>query len=254
MKIVAVVPVRMNSARLPGKVMMPILGQPMLGHLLDRVRNCPLLDEIVVSTSVEVENDCIEEYCKQQDILVFRGSEDDVLDRLLHACLWRKAEAGVMIFGDGPLIDPQIITQVVKCFLKEDRYDLVGNDIMTSWPPGMEVETFNVSALCDAARRCTDREIREHGTLFIRQNPKVYTLHNVEAPPGLCRDNLSFEVDVYSDFQAIEKILVYFKGRVDISLQELICFMDDHPEVVASTSNVPRRWEKFREKGNGNRC
>jgi len=248
MRTIAVIPVRMNSERLPGKVMAPVQGQPLLGYLLSRVQRCSALDNVVIATSTNTENDCIEIYCNQKRVPVFRGSEEDLLDRILQALLWRKADAGVLVFGDGPLIDPQIISQAVSVFHANSCYDFVGNDLTTTWPPGMEVEVFKVSALADAAQRCHDPQIREHGTLFIRQNPEIFQLYNLEAPTEMSRSDLSFEVDVMEDLQVVEVLLRQFSGSADGSLEELICFMDENPQLIAGTQQIERRWKKYRCK------
>ncbi len=243
----AVIPARMGSERLPGKVMASIGGQPLLGHLLDRVLRCTVLDDVVVATSTNSENNCIEAFCSQRGVTVFRGAEEDVLDRLLQALLWRGAETGVLVFGDGPLIDSYIINEAVSFFYANPGYDLVGNDLLTTWPPGMEVEVFKVGALVDAAGRCQDPQIREHGTLFIRQHSEMYSLFNLTAPEELSRPDLSFEVDVVEDMQVIETLLKEFQYEQDVSLKELIHYMDKHPRLSLLTSKVERRWKRHRQ-------
>lgn len=246
MKVVAVILVRMNSSRLPGKVMRPVLGTPLLGHLLDRVERCTVLDEIVVATTTGSDNDLIQSYCDQRSISVFRGSESDVLGRLLQALEWRNAQIGVLIFGDCPLIDPEIITEIVSISKRYDKYDFVSNDLSTSWPPGMEVEVFKVSALADSACRCEDPVLREHGTLYMRQNPDIYHLYNVYAPPHLCRQDLSLEVDVVEDLEVIEAILTAFNGYDDVKLEDIIHYLNEHPTIAARNSHIERRWKQFR--------
>lgn len=247
MKTVAVIPARTSSSRLPGKVMAPVLGKPLLGHLLDRVQCCSVLDEIVVATSIGSDNDTIEAYCDKRGVLVFRGSEFDVLDRLVQALEWREARIGVLVFGDCPLIDPAIITQTVLFFESQDKYDFVSNDFSTTWPPGMETEVFTVSALADSARRCTDASMREHGTLFLRQHPDLYRVHNLSAPPHLHRPELFLEVDVAEDLEVIEAILTAFEGRADITLEEIIGYMDQNSVLAARNYDVARRWKQYRD-------
>lgn len=246
MKCVAVIPVRMGSSRLPGKVMTPILGKPLLGYLLDRIGRCELVDEIVVATSTGKDNDIIATYCRQRNIEVFRGSESDVLDRVVQALIWRKAEIGVLVFGDCPLIDPEIITQTVSHFLSKGELDFVSNDLSTTWPPGMEVEVFKVAALEDSASRCDDAGIREHGTLYMRQNPNLYQLHNLEAPLRYRRPDLSLEVDVAEDLDVIKTILTVFGGRSDMTLSEIISYLERHPSLAARNRDVTRRWRQYR--------
>lgn len=247
MRIVAVIPARMGSGRLPGKVLLPVLGKPLLGHLIDRVRMCLSIDEVVVATSDKPENDAIENYCASRSILTFRGSEDDVLSRLDSVMQLMHADTGVMLFGDGPLIDPKIIDDCVTVFCDAGEYDLVGNDLRTNWPPGMEVEVFGAAAIEDANASCVDPAVREHGTLYIRTQPTRYRLYNIDAPSEYKRPDLSFEVDEEVDFFVIEKILMHFNQRPDFTLRELIDFMDKNPNLREMTANVERRWKRYRE-------
>ena len=246
-KTVAVVPVRMTSSRLPGKVMAEVLGKPLLGHIIDRLECCSSLDDIVVATATDISNDSIETYCRERNIPVFRGSEKDVLDRLLQALTWRNAQTGVLVFGDCPLIDPKIVEQLILLFESDDQLDFVSNDLCTTWPPGMEVEVFKASALADSSLRCIDSEIREHGTLYMRKHPNIYSLQNVDAPPHLSRPDLSLEVDEPDDLIVIQAVMQSFDGRADLSLEKIIDYMDMNPELAVSNRNVTRRWTQYRD-------
>ena len=246
-KTVAVVPVRMTSSRLPGKVMAEVLGKPLLGHIIDRLECCSSLDDIVVATATDMLNNPIETYCRERGIPVFRGSEKDVLDRLSQALAWRDAQTGVLVFGDCPLIDPRIVEQLIQLFESNDQLDFVSNDLCTTWPPGMEVEVFRASALADSSLRCTDGDIREHGTLYIRKHPNIYRLHNVDALPHLSRPDLSLEVDVSDDLTVIQAVMQAFDGRTNLPLEKIIDYMDKNPELAASNRNITRRWTQYRD-------
>ena len=244
---VAVVNVRMGSSRLPGKVLRTVHGAPLLQHLLSRLRLTRMLDRITVATSVLQENDPIAAFCAEHGVACFRGSEDDVLKRTLGALQSAGARIGVVVFGDGPLVDPQIIDETIACYVRSaPRYDFVGNDLTTTYPPGMEVEVFPIAALADADRRCEDAAVREHSTLFIRQNPGLYHLHNLSAPPELCRPELELEVDTQADLDVVAAIIGQFAGRCDFHLAEVIAFLDAHPEIAVANRDVPRRWRAFR--------
>lgn len=253
MRIVAAIQVRMGSSRLPGKTLLPISGRPLLGHLLDRLRRCHRLDGIVVATSRLPENDAIDDFCRDEGVPCFRGSEDDLLERTLGALQSQEADVGVVAFGDGPLIDPQLVDQVIREYLDTvESFDFVSNDLKTSYPPGMEVEVFAVSALVDAAARAEDPAVREHGTLYIRQNPDRYRLRNVEAPPELRRPDLEMEVDTEEDVQVISRILDHFRDRPEFGLSDIISFLDANPALAAINRDVPRHWKEFREAAGGN--
>ena len=248
MKIIASVQVRMGSSRLPGKVMRSVLSRPLLGYLLDRLRLSKTLDGVVVATSTAVENDVIEEFCRKERVACFRGSETDVLDRTLQSLKSMAATVGVEVFGDGPLIDPVIIDQVVDYYVKNEGYDYVGNDLETTYPPGMEVEVFSTKALSDSSDRLPRSDPRrEHGTLFIRQNPNIYKITNLEAPVRHHRPDLELEVDTSEDFQVIARVIEHFSGRADFGLEEIIEFMDSNPEIANINRQVPRRWKQYRD-------
>jgi spore coat polysaccharide biosynthesis protein SpsF (cytidylyltransferase family) len=204
---------------------------------------------VIVATSVLAANDAIAEFCVGAGIECFRGPEEDVLARTLGALRSVDAEIGVIVFGDGPLVDPLIVDHIVNTYMQCDaRLDFVGNDLATTYPPGMEVEVFSVAALADADRRCADRNTREHGTLYIRRNPQSYRLLNVEAPAHLRRPDLELEVDTEVDLQVIGEVLRYFGGRLDFTLGEIIEFLDAHPRVAELNRAVHRRWRSHRTK------
>lgn len=227
---------------------MEIVGKPLIGHLLDRIKRCHALDKVMVCTTELTEDDILESYCRSIGADCSRGSADDVLGRLVQSFKIVSAEVGVVVYGDCPLIDPALIDEAVYIFLTENRYDFVGNDLKTTYPPGMEVEVFRVEALSDAAERCTDPVIRGHGTLFMRQHPEIYRLHNLEAEGSLCRPKLELEVDTLEDLEVIRNILEHFKGRGDYELRELIEFMDSRGDLMTINKDIERRWKRFRSE------
>ena len=113
MTAVAIVQARMSSSRLPGKVLMPLVGIPVLEHVVERLSYCRMIDNIVVATSLEASDDLIEDYCKKINVNVFRGSLDDVLDRYYQAALLHNPDIVVRITGDCPLIDPVVVDRVI---------------------------------------------------------------------------------------------------------------------------------------------
>jgi spore coat polysaccharide biosynthesis protein SpsF len=247
MRAVAVVNVRMGSERLPGKALREVGGRPLLSCLLARLGGARSLERVMVATSSLAANDAIAELCAALGVACFRGPEQDVLARTLGALRSVDADTGVIVFGDGPLIDPLIVDRVVQTYVQAaPRFDLVGNDLATTYPPGMEVEVFSVAALADAERRCADSSIREHGTLYIRHNPQRYRLYNLEAPAELRRPELELEVDSALDLEVIAEILRHFGERLDFTLREIIEFLDAHPEVARLNRTVHRRWRSER--------
>jgi len=161
-----------------------------------------------------------------------------------------KADVGIEVFGDSPLIDPVIVDSLVEIFLKYKReYDFVSNDLRTTYPPGTEAEVFSVAALEDSHRRVSDPAIREHGTLFIRQHPELYRLHGVEAPPELSFPEIEIELDSPEDFEVIKAIYenLYPHNR-QFSTCDVIAFLRARPDLMSLNNEVPRRWKEFRNQ------
>ena len=247
-KIIAAAVVRMGSSRLPGKTLVDIAGKPLLAHLLDRLTQCETLDGIVVATTINEADDAIADFCKVHSMPCFRGSEDDVLQRMVGAYQMLGADIGVEAFGDGPLIDPAVVDLIVNAYLDADgTYHLVGNDMKTTYPPGMDVEAFDICALEDANRRTSDPAIREHGTGYIRQNPEIYRLLNLEAVGPERRPELVIEVDTAEDLEVVRTIIEHFHPRNDFSLADIISFLDINPEISKINQNVHRRWQEYRQ-------
>ena len=252
MKVVATVQVRMNSSRLPGKALKKILGKPVLYYLVERLKRSKLLDEIIVATSTNKENDVLEKFCLKNNISIFRGSEDDVLGRVLSALESCNADIGIEIYGDCPLLDHRVLDSLIEYYLdNKNKYDFVTNGMKTTYPPGLEVEVYPVSSLKNASEITMDPDIREHGTYSIRNRPDIFRIKNIEAPKELFYPELELELDTEEDFYVISKIIenLYPKNN-NFSTIDVIEFLDQHPKIRDFNKEVPRRWKKSRVNQN----
>jgi len=237
----------MGSGRLPGKTMVDLDGRPLLWHLINRLRQTSGIDEISVATSILKENDVIENFCKSEKLFCYRGSEEDVLTRTLESLEAHDADVGVIVYGDNPLVDPVVVDEVIDFYKVNREYDWVGNDLLTTFPAGMEVEVFDVEALLDSSNRETDPSIREHGTLHIRQNPKTYSLWNIEAEGVRRRPDLHLGVDVGEDLEVVRMIMKHFSNGAGFRLEDIIEYLDQNPQLPLRNRNVHRRWRKYRQ-------
>ena len=245
-RIIATVQMRMGSERLPGKSLHPLAGKPLIGRLLDRVRQAKRLDGVVLATPESPANDPIAAFCAAYGVPCFRGPEDDVLGRMVGALESQRADIGVEVYGDSPLIDPAIIDECIETYLADPSCDWVGNDRTSTFSGGMDTEVFKVSALQDSARRTQDPAVREHGTLFLRQHPELYKLKDIQATGARRRPDIILEVDAKDDIEIIESIVRYFAPREDFSIEEIIAFLDERPDLAASNQQVFRRWKQYR--------
>ncbi len=240
-RIVATIEARMTSSRLPGKVLMKAVGKPMLELMVERLKRVPSLDGIVIATTVNATDDPIVELAERLDIGCFRGSEDDVLIRVLDAARANNIDIIVETTGDCPLIDPEHVDLCIREYLQGGA-DYVSNVIERSYPIGMDTQVFATDILADVAARTDDASDHEHVSLYIYRHPEIYRLKNVTAPPGLSRPELALTLDTADDFDLIQRI---FEGLYDnnpaFGLGDILEFVDRNPELLKINEHIRRK-------------
>jgi glutamate-1-semialdehyde 2,1-aminomutase len=236
MRIVAIVQARMGSTRLPNKVMKPICGRPMIELLLARLRRASTLDQIVLATSIDDRNQPLTDYVSRLGVDVFRGSEDDVLDRYLEAAKGADAEVVVRITGDCPLVDPELVDLVVKAFLHAG-VDYLSNTAPPTYPDGLDIEVFKRSALVRAAAEADKPHDREHVTPFLRESD-LFTQSAVSHDEDLSA--IRWTVDEPEDFTVVEKVFEHFDPRIDFSWREVLDLQRAKPEIFSLNEAIPR--------------
>ena len=204
-KIVATIEARMTSTRLPGKVLKPILGKPVLELLIERLQLVKNIDEIIVATTINDTDDPIIDLCDQINVKYFRGSEEDVLKRVLDAAKSASADLITEITGDCPLIDPFIVDKCIEVFLEGD-YDYVSNTIERSYPDGLDVQVFPVSVLEEVNSLTKDPVDHEHVSLYIYEHPERYRLKNIKANDEMFWPELGITLDTPEDYKLITRI------------------------------------------------
>jgi spore coat polysaccharide biosynthesis protein SpsF len=236
--IVAIIQARMCSTRLPGKVMKDISGKPMLWHVIYRVKYSKLINKIVVATSTNKEDDIIENFCKENRILFYRGDEEDVLKRYYEAAKIYNGNKIVRITSDCPLIDPEIVDIVIKEHLK-DGVDYTSNTIERTFPRGLDTEVFNFETLERANEMAKEKYQREHVTIFIYENPHLFKIKNVRNFKDL--SHLRWTVDEEKDLIFVREIYKrLYKGN--------IFFMRDILEVLEKEPDLKRINEMVKQK------
>jgi len=233
-KLTAVVQARMGSSRLFGKVMKKICGKPMLILMLERLSHAKLLDDIVVATSTENCDNVIANLAETNGYSVFRGSELDCLDRHYQAGKKFGAKYVSKITPDCPLIDPQIVDMVLGYFLKNvEKFDYVSNVHPYTFPNGLDVEVFHLSALEKAWKDAKKPNEREHTTPFMWSNPSLFRIGNVTMPDGrnlFMRER--WTVDFEEDFEFVKKIYenLYKGGRIFL-MEEILKFLEKRRDI-----------------------
>lgn len=236
-----IVQARMTSTRLPGKVLKPLLGKPLLEYQIERLRRVKLADGIVIATTENTDDDPIVELSEALQVGCFRGSEQDVLSRYYGAAQAYNADRIVRVTSDCPLIDPQIIDQVIQFYLSHSgRYDYVSNSLQRSFPRGLDTEVFPAWALEQAHREATAPPEREHVTPFIYNHPERYAIGQVTAAQDLSHHR--WTVDTPEDFELIRRMLEALYPQVpNFTLQDCLDLIDQHPDWPAINGHIEQK-------------
>ena len=239
-KITAIIQARMGSTRLPKKVLSDIVGKPMLWHVIDRVKKSKLIDEIILATTTNKDDIEIVSFAKDNNILFFQGSEENVLDRYYQTAIKHDAKDIVRITADDPLKDPEIIDKVIKTYLENDA-DYVSNTIEPTFPLGLDVEVFSFSALDKAWKKAVEKFEKEHVTPYIYTNPDKFKLINVKNE-GENLYHHRWTVDTKEDLEFTRKIFnkLYEEGKIFL--------MKDILELVKSNPNIRKINENIKSK------
>jgi spore coat polysaccharide biosynthesis protein SpsF len=195
---------RMSSRRLPGKVLAPIAGRPMLGYLLDRVERCAGRPPVVVVTSRGADDDPVAAFCARRGVDCFRGDLHNVASRFAAVAAQRRLDAFVRVCGDSPLLDGRLIDRALD-LLREGDWDLVTNVFPRSYPPGQSVEAVRAEAFRRACGWVAGPEDLEHVTAVFYRHPERFGIRNFSA--GAAFGDVRLAVDTPEDLQAVEGVV-----------------------------------------------
>ena len=229
----------MRSSRLPGKVLKVVQNQPLISFLLERLKKTKYVDSLVVATSDNPADDPIVNVAREHGAFVFRGSEEDVLDRYLQASKAVSADLVVRVTADCPLLDPLIVDKVINYF-SSNNYDYVSNTLEWTYPRGMDVEVFTQKCLERAAQESTSSNEREHATLYIYKHPEIFRLGNLAYPHNV--SDYRFTVDTKEDFILISKILEeLYPTNPYFTFEDVLSLMKKHPDWKAINAHVMQK-------------
>lgn len=240
-RVVAVIQARMGSTRLPGKVLKPIAGKPLLWHIVHRLKGCRLLEDIAVATSVNPADEAIVEWCNQEGVLVVRGPEDDVLARFAQAAEKLDADIIVRVSSDAPFIDPGFIDHLVASLIEQDGdYVLLEEGAETAH---VGVDPFSRRALdrlmMDAAN---DPAAKEHVTGYFKLNPGFVKLVRAAPYPALARKGGRLTIDTPDDLAFIEALHARSSARAgEASLADLLLLLEREPELNRINGHVTQK-------------
>ena len=241
-KVVAIIQARMSSTRLPGKVLLDLGGRTVLERMVERVKRAKTVSETVIATTTDPSDDPIVEVCRIIGTPVFRGSLPDVLDRYYHCALGHRADIIVRLTGDCPLIDPDLIDDVVRA-LKEQHADFACNRLpppfTRTYPIGLDVEACTFAALEKAWQNATEKHDREHVLPYLYEVPrrfKVVQLHHKED-----YGHLRWTLDTPEDLALLREIIKRLNGRNDFTWLEVLELFHKYPQLAAINSAVKHK-------------
>lgn len=241
MKIVSTIEARMTSSRLPGKVLLPAADRPMLFHLVRRLRAVPSIAEIVLATTTNATDEVLVDFARAEGIRVFRGSEDDVMTRVIGAAESAGADVVVEITGDCPVIDPEIIELVIRMYVANSAA-YVSNNHLRTYPDGMDTQVFALETLKLSASMTDDRLDHEHVTLHIRNHPELFPPIYVVAPPGLHWPRLGLTLDEPADYDLIRRLIEHFEPTNPLfGCEEVVRLLKNRPDWVDINRAVARK-------------
>lgn len=241
MNIIAIVQARMGSERLPGKVIKPIIGKPMILHVLDRLSKSKYINQIILATSTSERELPLIDIVSGAGYEVFRGEEDNVLKRYRDANKRYGGDIIIRVTGDCPLIDPQIVDNVISYYLMYN-YDYVRLDVPNSFVRGFDIEILSSLALEKSYKEVFDinnKSYQEHVTSYIYKNPDKFKIGYVKGNE-FYNKNYRICVDTEEDFQTVNKIYTHFNDEY-IMANNIIKYLDNTPETSKINQNINQK-------------
>jgi spore coat polysaccharide biosynthesis protein SpsF len=239
--IVATIEARMTSSRLPGKVMLPLAGKPTLERLIERLKRSKTVDHIVIATTTNDADDVLVELGNKLGVGVWRGSEEDVLTRVLGAAQSVKADLILEVTGDCPLIDWRHADYLAELF-ESGSYDYVANNMERSFPRGMDLQLFPTALLAEVAELTQDPYDHEHVSLYIYNHPEKYRLLNWKAEGKMHRPDVRVTLDTQEDYELLERIFTELLPKhEDFSAEDIIALVEAKPELLDINKEIKQK-------------
>ena len=241
MKITAIIQARMGSTRLSGKVMKDLYGKTVLAHVIERVKQSELIEDIIIATTDHTKDEVIAEEALRCGVKVFRGSEEDVLSRYYYAARDNNSDVIVRITSDCPLIDSRVVDQIIA-YYKYNSYEIVTNassDLTKrTYRRGLDTEVFSFGMLEQAYHNAKEKYQREHVTPFIYENAQKIYYYKNETDYSKYR----WTLDTEEDWDLISRIYGYlYQGEHNFYLKDIIEIMEQHQELYEINKNIEQK-------------
>jgi len=235
-KVVAIIQARMSSSRLPGKVLLPLAGKPVLAHVVQRTHACRNVDEVVVATSTDPSDDAINAWCQENEVRCFRGSLHDVLDRYYQAAKLHAAEAIVRITADCPALDTQTVDEVIEGFL-DGGFAFYG--LSGEFPDGLDCTVFSFQAIEKAWHEAKLPSEREHVGPYIEKNPQLFKGGGLSKYHGL--SHMRWTLDEPRDYDFLSAVFdLLNKQATPFTTEDFLDLLRARPELQTINQDIVR--------------
>ncbi|MFY0543162.1 cytidylyltransferase domain-containing protein [Brevibacillus sp. H7] len=239
MRNVVIIQARMGSTRLPGKVMRMLAGKTVLEHVVQRASAIPGIDEVVVATTVQPDDDVIVEESRRLQVPFHRGSEADVLSRYYKAAMQARADVIMRITSDCPLLDPEVSGMVLQTMHEHAGTDYASNTLVRSYPRGLDTEVFTFQALETAYREANEPHQREHVTPYLYENPVRFTCKPVSGEADYSQ--YRWTLDTVEDWELIQQIYQALYQDKWFSWTKGIELMQARPDLYLINGHVEQK-------------
>lgn len=237
-KVICVIQAHTTSTRLPKKVLKTLGNKIMLHHVVERVKQANQVDDVIIATTIEPEDDGIVEFCEANNIHYYRGSDKNVLERYVGAVNQFDGDIIIRITSDCPLIEPKIIDQVVS-FFKENNFDYVSPSTDMGLIRGLDTEVFSADALYKAKDLACEDSHFEHVTLYMYKHPDKFNIGRPEIDDIYKDSNIRLCVDEVDDFKLIEHLYHHFyNGKNIVDLAQCLQYVRENHQVRDINKNV----------------
>lgn len=232
----------MASQRLPGKVLADIGGAPALTRLVRRLRMAHFVDDVVLATTTSSADDVLVSWAAREGVAVHRGSEDDVLGRVVGAHQDMGSDVVVEVCGDTPLVAPELVDRAVEIY-RSGLADVVTSTVRPSYPQGCDTQVFGFAALAEVARTIDDPAVREHVSLYFYEHPERYRIHHLEAPASCRLPEQRLQVDYPEDLTLVREIYARLEPHHGdrFSLDEIVALLTREPRLAALNRHCTER-------------
>lgn len=239
-KVTCIIQARTGSTRLPNKILKKINNKMILEYVIDRIKRCKNIHNIIIATTVQKNDDIIQEIAEKNKVLCYRGSQYDVLERYAKASKIVNTDVVVRITSDCPLIDTKLVDETIRFYL-ENNYDYVVPKGKDGIIRGLDTEVFSKKLLLEIHEKAKDDYCREHVTPYIYRHPEIYLIGRYDVPKELQHSNWRLCVDEENDYIFIKKIILELQNKDDFDIYDIIEVLNKKPELLQINRTVQQK-------------